>query len=79
MVLFLYKNEAFLKNIVTARKLDRILEYILLREGIGLSLLFVVSIAIILLFVLFSLYYLITSKKEVPRQSLLEEEFDREE
>ncbi|ENQ3107037.1 MULTISPECIES: hypothetical protein [Bacillus] len=44
-----------------------------------MSLLFVVSIAIILLFVLFSLYYLITSKKEVPHQSLLEEEFDREE
>ncbi|ENQ3078289.1 MULTISPECIES: hypothetical protein [Bacillus] len=44
-----------------------------------MSLLFVVSIAIILLFVLFSLYYLITSKREVPRQSLLEEEFDREE
>ncbi|MEI4801137.1 ABC transporter ATP-binding protein [Bacillus sp. NPDC077411] len=44
-----------------------------------MSLLFVVSIALILLFVLFSLYYLIASKREVPHQSLLEEEFDQEE
>ncbi|CAG9612107.1 hypothetical protein BACCIP111899_01279 [Bacillus rhizoplanae] len=44
-----------------------------------MSLLFVVSIALILVFVLFSLYYLITSKKEFPRQTLWEEKIDREE
>ncbi|MGF9963998.1 ABC transporter ATP-binding protein [Bacillus rhizoplanae] len=44
-----------------------------------MSLLFVLSIALILLFVLFSLYYLITSKRKVPRQSLWEEQVDQEE
>ncbi|MGE7882711.1 ABC transporter ATP-binding protein [Bacillus sp. NPDC094077] len=44
-----------------------------------MSFLFVLSIAIILLFVLFTLYYYIAGKKEVPRHQLLEEEYDREE
>ncbi|MDH4422871.1 MULTISPECIES: ABC transporter ATP-binding protein [Bacillus] len=44
-----------------------------------MSFLFVLSIAIILLFVLFTLYYYIAGKKEVPHRQLLEEEFDREE
>ncbi|MCP1126111.1 ABC transporter ATP-binding protein [Bacillus sp. AFS018417] len=44
-----------------------------------MSLLFVLLIALILLFVLSSLYYLITSKREVPRQSLWEEKIDQEE
>ncbi|KEK25459.1 hypothetical protein [Bacillus gaemokensis] len=44
-----------------------------------MSFVFVLSIALILLFVLFTLYYYIASKKEVPRHQLLEEEYDREE
>jgi hypothetical protein len=43
------------------------------------SFLFVLSTAIILLFVLFTLYYYITGKKEVPHYQLLEEELEREE
>ncbi|MBJ8104366.1 MULTISPECIES: ABC transporter ATP-binding protein [Bacillus cereus group] len=44
-----------------------------------MSFLSVLSIAIILLFVLFALYYYIASKKEVPHQQLLKEDCDREE
>ncbi|MBO1624006.1 ABC transporter ATP-binding protein [Bacillus cereus] len=44
-----------------------------------MSFLFVLSIALILVFILFTLYYYIASKKEVPRHQLLEEECDREE
>ncbi|TKI39542.1 ABC transporter ATP-binding protein [Bacillus mycoides] len=44
-----------------------------------MSFLSVLSIAIILLFVLFALYYYISGKKEVPHHQLLEEEYEREE
>ena len=42
-----------------------------------MSFLFVLSTAIILLFVLFTLYYYIAGKKEVPHHQLLEEEFEK--
>lgn len=41
-----------------------------------MSFLFVLSTAIILLFVLFTLYYYIAGKKEVPHHQLLEEELN---
>ncbi|QWH14661.1 ABC transporter ATP-binding protein [Bacillus mycoides] len=44
-----------------------------------MSFLSVLSIAIILLFVLFALYYYIAGKKEVPHHQLLEEKCDHEE
>ncbi|MED3316221.1 ABC transporter ATP-binding protein [Bacillus wiedmannii] len=44
-----------------------------------MSFLFVLSTAIILLFVLFTLYYYIAGKKEVPHHQLLEGELEREE
>ncbi|WP_459501971.1 ABC transporter ATP-binding protein [Bacillus sp. C1] len=44
-----------------------------------MSFLFVLSIALILVFVLFTLYYYIASKKEVPHHQLIEEECDAEE
>lgn len=69
----------FEKKFAITRKNDEILEYILQKGGDTVSFLFVLSIAIILLFVLFTLYYYIAGKKEVPHHQLLEEEFEREE
>lgn len=69
----------FERKIAITRKLDRILEYILRKGGDSMSFLFVLSIALILLFILFTLYYYIASKKEVPHHQLLEEECDQEE
>ncbi len=59
--------------------MDEILEYILRKGGDSMSFLFVLSIALILVFVLFTLYYYIASKKEVPHHQLIEEECDAEE
>ena len=77
--LFLYKNTQFREKVAKTRKNDEILEYILQKGRDTVSFLFVLSTAIILLFVLFTLYYYIAGKKEVPHHQLLEEEFEREE
>ncbi len=69
----------FEKKVAITRKNDEILEYILQKGGDTVSFLSVLSIAIILLFVLFALYYYIAGKKEVPHHQLLEEEYEREE
>ncbi len=76
---FHIKIISFGKKFAITRKNDEILEYILQKGGDTVSFLSVLSIAIILLFVLFALYYYIAGKKEVPHHQLLEEEYEREE
>lgn len=76
---FYIKIINFEKKVAITRKNDEILEYILQKGGDTVSFLSVLSIAIILLFVLFALYYYIAGKKEVPHHQLLEEEYEREE
>lgn len=76
---FYIKILNFEKKVAITRKNDEILEYILQKGGDTVSFLFVLSTAIILLFVLFTLYYYIAGKKEVPHHQLLEEELEREE
>ncbi len=76
---FYIKIINFEKKIAITRKNDEILEYILKKGGDTVSFLSVLSIAIILLFVLFALYYYIAGKKEVPHHQLLKEDCEREE
>ncbi len=76
---FYIKILNFEKKVAITRKNDEIHEYILQKGGDTVSFLFVLSTAIILLFVLFTLYYYIAGKKEVPHHQLLEEELEREE
>ena len=78
LIFILYKNTQFREKVAKQGKMTRFSNIYYKREGYCV-ILFVLSTAIILLFVLFTLYYYIAGKKEVPHHQLLEEEFEREE